>query len=246
MARYSVEMAIDHSLTYTKFRLRNIPHKLRLKHIRETVRSLGIVGVGRYLDVGSSNGFVTNEVQNILHSKVVWGIDYSTEHVMTAQSRYKDFRFLQADLNGQVELGLTFDFITCFETIEHTGRLSNAIDQIYKHLSPGGTLLITVPIEIGWIGIAKFAMKNFVYRDSFQDITGTKWNYLRALLRGDRMSLLRDTSCLSYGEHYGFDHREINAHLDKLQIPYACSRKFSTKLYVIKKPVPPIPLLHGS
>jgi SAM-dependent methyltransferase len=228
-------MAIDHSQTYQKFRLRNIPHMQRLRQIRRTVKSLGVVDVDRYLDVGSSNGFVTSQVQSIVHARKVWGIDYSREHLESARSRYPEFRFEEADLNGSFDLGERFSFIICFETIEHTGRIANALTEIYKHLLPGGILLLTVPIETGWIGITKFALKNFVYRDSFDEIKVSKWQYLRSLVRGDRMSQLRDLTRPGYGEHYGFDYRDINDHFDKYQIPYTCSREFTTYVYVVRK-----------
>ncbi len=39
----------------------------------------------------------------------------------------------------------SFDLITCFETIEHVSDYESAIGNLYRHLNPGGTLLVSSP-----------------------------------------------------------------------------------------------------
>jgi len=56
-----------------------------------------------------------------------------------------------------------FDLILCFETIEHLPDEAAAISEIARVLRPGGTLLLSVPVEFGLVLLLKTLIR-FVLR----------------------------------------------------------------------------------
>ncbi|MBL7977445.1 MAG: hypothetical protein JNN12_03830 [Bacteroidetes Order II. Incertae sedis bacterium] len=56
---------------------------------------------------------------------------------------------------------------------------------VLLHVAPSGVALLSVPIEIGVIGLIKFLLKTLVYRDSLDELPAVSWSrYMRQLLSG--------------------------------------------------------------
>ena len=127
---YNLEyMAIDHSLTYKKKSLRNLPHNLRLKNILGILKKNKVQDYGKaYLDVGCSNGYITNLISKSFDFERIKGVDHNNENIENAKNLYENIEFDYIDLNKLNTLnGDKFNLVTCFETLEHVENLDNAI-----------------------------------------------------------------------------------------------------------------------
>lgn len=228
---------IDHSLTYKRKTFRNIPHILRLRKILRTLKSLAPKRDESYLDIGCSNGYITDVVRSTYCLGVCRGMDHVVENLELARQRYPDSKFEFIDLNKQVlPERVKFEIITCFETLEHVGDLTNAIKNIIAFGDPGSRILISVPIEIGMVGIVKFLLKVLLYRYSLNELPGKpgRRKYFYQLVQGKRISTFRDKR-EGWGTHFGFDYRDVDDILIRLHVQYSAFNSFSTRFYIIKK-----------
>ena len=169
------------------------------------------------------------------HAKV-HGFDHS-EHLEVAKEKYPSFEFGFFELNEQSDIG-NFDFVSCFETLEHVGNFETALSNVLNATIKGGTLLLTAPIEIGPVGIAKFLAKTILYRYRLDELTGGESSgfycrYLLSLLLFKDMSSYRDER-FGWGTHFGFDYRRIDEYLDSRNIRFRARNYFTTRFYVIR------------
>jgi 2-polyprenyl-3-methyl-5-hydroxy-6-metoxy-1,4-benzoquinol methylase len=168
--------------------------------------------------------------QEIGASDVV-GLDWS-ENLAVAESKHPRFRFKKIDLNIKSDVGMVFDFVTCFETLEHVGNISNAVDNIHQSCKNGGVIFISVPIEIGVVGIIKFLAKRVLFCYKFH-LRGGELAYFRDLMFGERIGKYRQVQ-ESYGSHFGFDYRDVD---DVLKNIKCCEMKVwnsgTTRFYLL-------------
>jgi len=225
-------MAIDHSLTYTQFRVRNIPHILRLRKIKQVVVENSSATEPRYADVGCSNGYITNIISRAISAKATAGFDHSN-NLIEARKAYPDFDFTFIDLNKENAVKRTFDIVTCFETLEHVGKIEPALDNLMKLTERGGKLILSVPIEIGAWGLFKYLAKRFLYRYELP-LDCSDWTYFIALIKGEDISRFRP-SRNGFGSHFGFDYRVIDRYLAKGSVHSGLTvwNSFTTRFYVV-------------
>ena len=96
-------------------------------------------------DIGCGAGYGSNYLaQKACH---VVAIDISEDAVSWASKHFaKDnLRFLAANADEKWPVDDKFDVITTFETMEHVQNPNHFLEQIFEHLSPGGTLILSVP-----------------------------------------------------------------------------------------------------
>lgn len=202
---------VDHSLTYKVRNLKNLPHFLRLKKILSTVDKLCPNSPFNYFDVGCSNGFITNIVSGRLNPDDACGFDHSIDNLLVAGQTYSKIKFTEIDLNSELNIDAKADLVTCLETLEHVGNLDVAIKNLAKLCKETGHVLVTVPIEIGGIGIAKFFVKTLIYRYNFKEFGSEDvswWAYFSALRRGKIADFRRCFPREHWGTHFGFDYHE--------------------------------------
>lgn len=135
-----------------------------------------------YADFGCSNGFITSEIARGLGIKGAVGFDYS-DNVDVGKQIHPEICFRRFNLNVVDQNIDKYELVTCFETLEHVGNLQAAIENICARRARSGILMITVPIEVGWIGVLKYALKRVVFRYDLP-LNCTDREYLGALLRG--------------------------------------------------------------
>lgn len=198
-------MKRDHSLTYKDRSLRNWPHRMRLKEIQAVIRRESLADNGNltYADVGCGTGYLTGILAELLQPSEVCGFDHS-EHLEVARENFPSFRFEFMQLDEPSDVG-QFDLVTCFETLEHVGNTSIAIDNLLKTTKRGGTLLITVPIEIGPVGLFKFLAKTLLYNYKLDELpgrgAGLYFKYLLSLISYREISRFRDQRS-GWGTHF--------------------------------------------
>jgi 2-polyprenyl-3-methyl-5-hydroxy-6-metoxy-1,4-benzoquinol methylase len=226
-------MLLDHSLTYTDGRIRNLPHRLRLRHIIKLLNTYASSPVTTYADFGCSNGYLTNFLAGLIGARHSYGFDSNTDNLKAAQAAYPTINFQKLDLNKH-HADLPFDFVTCLETLEHVGNLENALQVLLNSVKPGGTLLITVPIEIGLVGLGKIIAKRSLGRE-LKELGISPKDYLLALFRGRRMSQFRPGK-ERYATHLGFDYRYIDDLLSsrKNQDLVKAFNNVTTRFYVFR------------
>ncbi len=223
---------VDHSKTYTSGGLRNYFHAARLRDILRNARKLGNqYKFTSYCDVGCSNGFITEKVRELLALPAATGFDRS-DNLAVGASRYSKVEFVHLDLNEPVQSADRFDFLTCFETLEHVGNVDAAIANLWMLLREDGVALITVPVEVGAVGMLKFLAKTLIFRYSLDELDATWKDYFVSLLSGRSISHFR-TGADGYGTHFGFDYHDVEEKLKARFGSVTAWTKGTTRYFVV-------------
>ncbi|HRK75450.1 MAG TPA: methyltransferase domain-containing protein, partial [Rhodothermales bacterium] len=228
-------MAVDHSLTYRTFRFRNLGHRSRLRTLRNEVLSLRKDYILETLaDFGCSNGYLTALLQEWSGVKRVYGFDVIQAHLRDAQAYLPDAHISFFDLNTAPSPPIRqASLVCCLETLEHTGNLENALRNVLVHVAPSGVALLSLPIEIGMIGLVKFLLKTLIYRDSLDELPSVSWGiYLRRLLSRKSVAVFRDQRT-AWSTHFGFDWREVDDLLHGWGIKFQAKNKGTARIYTI-------------
>ncbi len=231
-------MPIDHSQTYKKRALRNLPHQLRLKTILSLLDARRLSSDVRYADFGCSNGYITDIIARRYAFKNAHGFDYEEEHMAVAREQYPQITFSTVNLNLPESSG-SFHLVTCFETLEHVGDLSNALSHLLSSTQKGGLLFISVPIEIGFRGLTRFMAKSTLYRRRYQsdlnELSGDRigLKYFWALLLNKDISRFREKR-QRWGTHYGFDYRVVDRLFRERNVQYSAINRFASRFYFIE------------
>jgi len=229
-------MGIDHSLIYKQLRLKNIVHRMRLRQIILALDDEGTLSKNRFIDVGCSNGYLTNIISERYKLEEVFGVDHDKENLGIAAESYPNIQFNEIDLNRiSANRYGNFDLVTCFETLEHVGNIENAINQVLSLASKSNSLvLISVPIEIGIVGIGKFIAKSLYGYNLTELRTGTTFfSYLWRLVSHKKISIFRHKK-EGWGTHYGFDYRDIDEMLTETGCTFSAKNQLTTRIYKIK------------
>ena len=211
-----------HESSYKGFHPFSFFHRTRLRRVVETMRSLSLPARAAVADFGCSNAFFFAELLRALPeagSMSLFGFDHSTELLAAARSRNIDNAvFDYIDLNEPPRTReRLFDVVTCFETLEHVGNVRNAIDTLLSACKAGGTLLISVPNELGLPGLLKYSARRIFRRRPYEGFFGkqSEPRYVWHLLTGQSISVFRDPNSDGWGPHLGFDWRVVLDHLNK-------------------------------
>lgn len=225
-------MVTDHSKTYKPNNIKNIVHLHRLNAIKKILKNIIGSPIETYADFGCSNGYITSQIAKLLGAKHAIGFDFS-DNVILGQKMHPEILFSRFDLNVVAESVKKHDVVTCFETLEHVGNIESAIMNVLNSRKSGGFALITVPIEIGIVGLFKYALKRFFFRYELP-LQCTDRAYIGALLAGDKISKFR-APAISYGTHFGFDFRDVDEILSRhLDVRFKAWNSGTTRFYLIE------------
>ncbi len=224
--------AFDHSTTYTDGKLKNWGHRRRLREIISAVSRLSLPVGAAYADVGCSNGFVTARVAKTIGAETVIGYDHLRDHLQRAQAQYPSYAFRELDLNHALNVEERYDFVTCFETLEHVGNIQVAIQNVLGLIAPGGVAFISVPVEIGVVGLGKFLAKSLLGY-SIQELGVSYPRYIASLVTGERISIHRPKGLVGFGTHYGFDHRDVEDELTRAGVSVRGWTSGTTRFFLV-------------
>ena len=222
---------IDHSKTYKNISIKNIPHIARLSFQKKLLKKIASPDKN-YADFGCSNGYITDIVSKIIKASNTYGFDHS-KNINIAQTKYPNYKFKFLDLNQPHNFEFNFDIITCFEVLEHVGNIENALNNLINSIKNKGTILLSVPIEIGLIGLIKYLIKRLLFRYKF-NLKGSEIKYIYALLTRKDISKFREEKS-HYGSHFGFDYRVVETLLKSKNIEFSQFTNFTTRYFIIKK-----------
>ena len=223
---------LDHSATYKSGRFLHWHHRARLRQIiREVTRFREASSVA---DIGCSNGYVTNLLSEVCRGDV-YGFDRFRKVVDSARSAYPHIDFQRADLiDRRIGWGRAFELVCCFETLEHVGDLHLALENIFAAVENGGTLIVTVPVEIGFWGLAKYCVKTLIGYP-MDEIDVGRGEYFLALLMDRDISKYRGESS-GWKTHYGFDWRVLEKRISAAMRIEKSYTKYATRIIVAHKP----------
>jgi 2-polyprenyl-3-methyl-5-hydroxy-6-metoxy-1,4-benzoquinol methylase len=220
----------DHSAIYRSRRILHWHHRARLRQvISEATRFREASSVA---DIGCSNGYVTNQLSEVCDGDV-YGFDYLPELVDSARSAYSHIDFQRADLNRQIKWKQEFELVCCLETLEHVGNLPLALENVFAAVQDGGTLIVSVPVEIGAWGLAKYLLKT-LHGYPMDEINVGRGEYFLALLMDRDISQFRGEA-YTWGTHYGFDWRALEKRISADMHIDRAYTKYATRIIVARK-----------
>jgi SAM-dependent methyltransferase len=107
------------------------------------------------VDVGCGDGMCTELALNVCHatpnaSVSIVGLDWSTAALKQAHARGVPVARASADEGGLPLASSSMDVVIMSEFIEHLVDPDNALDEAWRVLVPGGTLLLSTPNLAAW------------------------------------------------------------------------------------------------
>lgn len=188
---------------------------------RLAVKLVGTDAGGRLLDYGCGDGTFLGFVADRFAACV--GTDTDADQLGDCRVRFAAFpnvHFCLVDKLAASEHAHAYAVVTCMETLEHC--LDPVVETVLADLgrlcAPGGTIVISVPIETGPVFFIKYLVRklaalrglsNYGYYEvySFRDA----W---RMVFATERTSLARPaygSPDSAYHSHYGFNWRRLRA-----------------------------------
>lgn len=125
------------------------------------------------LDIGCGDGFSTSFIINDISYKYLVGLELAPSKLAKSRERLKDFHGFVGDAECLPFTENSFDFIFCFETLEHLIDPSRAIKEIKRVLNPSGLCIISIPLDSPWqekiIRMNKVFKRIFNKNDDFSE-----------------------------------------------------------------------------
>jgi SAM-dependent methyltransferase len=163
------------------------------------------------VDVGCADGWLLRDLYD--GGVIETGIGIDNEPVMLDSGRLRSSGYpgLSFAAPGDVDPSRgDVDLVLCLETLEHVGDVDAVVRQITGLVAPGGTVVVSVPIEVGPALLVKQAGRWWANRVNDYGYERYPWReLLRAGVGWDAGGL---TGMNSYS-HKGFDYREVRSML---------------------------------
>lgn len=210
-----------HARSYTGLSPANFVHRARLAALRELLGRLDLPQSGLLVDLGCSDGFVISQLRqggNLPPSWRAAGYEIDCRLLEAARRRrLPNARFQRIDLNDAtahaVEPG---DVLICLETLEHVGSYRHALCALHNSVKPGGWIILSMPNEVGLMGVTKSLARPLMRRHAYGDFFSEPKDVMRYLMtvamRGD-LERFRSPPRSGWAPHLGFDHRHVVHHI---------------------------------
>lgn len=122
----------------------NFWHKERFS---QADKYLNNIEASKILDIGCHSGTFTYQIFKKFKKADLYGIDISKNAILYAKRKYKNIKFAVARAEKLPFDSNKFDFVTCFEVLEHVENPVKVIKEIRRVSKKGASLLIIVPTE---------------------------------------------------------------------------------------------------
>jgi SAM-dependent methyltransferase len=135
-----------------------------------------------FLEVGCGTGYVLSAIANRYSACKLIGSEIFTTGLKFAAQRQPNVEFIQMDAR-RIPFHNEFDLIGAFDVLEHIAEDRLVLRQLYESLSPGGTLLLTVPQHQWlWSPSDDYAChaRRYSARDLHQKLAVTGFKVLRS------------------------------------------------------------------
>lgn len=97
---------------------------------------------GKVLDLGCAFGYTT---RRLARSHDAYGVDASPQFIARARRAAPQIPFALAPAERLPYPDALFDAVLLLDVLEHVAREGPVLDEIYRVLRPGGTLVVSVP-----------------------------------------------------------------------------------------------------
>ncbi len=122
----------------------------KMRRLRRRARTLARYAPqrGRFLDVGSGAGFMTEAMRDLGFE--AHGVEPDPALVAYAREHYRKNTYYCTFMEEFDAGGLNFSSVYCSEVIEHSADVNRFIDAIHRVMEPGGVLYLTTPDISHW------------------------------------------------------------------------------------------------
>jgi SAM-dependent methyltransferase len=105
---------------------------------------------GRVLDLGCAFGYGTRK---LARTHVAFGLDASPRFIARARRAAPRIPFALAHAEQLPYTDAFFDGVLLLDVLEHVRREGSVLDEVYRVLKPGGTLVVSVPNKglLAWL-----------------------------------------------------------------------------------------------
>lgn len=226
-------------LYHSRHRVMNWVHAA---HIREALANAPLGPEVRLLDAGCSDGELLVRAGGRYAFAV--GSDHNFQALRTLQTRLESGHAagVQGDLRRLPFRDRSFNVVCCLETLEHVEEEALAVGELKRILKDDGTLIVSVPIEMGLTVLLKQSVAKICFGGYRGAYTWKElWNaFLGRLDRVPRPSI---------SLHKGYDYRptvaEIRKHFASLRmtgLPFKPLGRFLNTqiLLVARDKIPPV------
>lgn len=210
-----------HARSYAGVSPANFVHRARLARLRGLLRGLDLPPAGLLVDMGCSDGFVIRQLRRQGDLPLSWcaaGYEIDRRLLRAARRRHLagvDFR--RIDLNdAAAHVCQPGDLVMCLETLEHVGSYRHALCVLHGSVKPGGWIVLSMPNEVGLVGLIKFLARPLLRRHAYDGFfTGPKEvaRYAVAVTAHGDLERFRTPPRAGWGTHLGFDHRQVALHI---------------------------------
>ena len=210
-----------HARSYSGLSPANFVHRARLQALRDILGSIELPSVGLLVDLGCSDGFVIWQLRRGGDLPPGWrATGYEVDRRLLRAARRRelaDVTFRRIDLNDAGARAVPGgDVVICLETLEHVGDYRNALRVVHDSVRQGGWIVLSMPNEVGWVGLAKLVGRPLMRRrpyDGFFARPADAVRYAAAVAgRGD-LERFRQPPRTGWAPHLGFDHRSVARHI---------------------------------
>lgn len=210
-----------HARSYIGVTPSSFVHRARLARLRSLLHRLDLPQSGLIIDLGCSDGYVLSELQrngDLPQSWRIAGYDHMPGLLKAARRRgLVGARFRRIDLNDAGACVVwPGDVVICLETLEHVGDYRSALQVIHTAMNPGGLLVLSMPNEVGVVGLVKLLGRPVVRRHAHRGFfTGLREaaRYVVAVATYRDLEPFRSPARDHWGPHLGFDHRQVMRHI---------------------------------
>ncbi len=187
----------------------------RLSHRRRMDRALSILdgrSFARAADVGAADGWYLQEL--IRRGEVGEGLAIERDPDMiaggAAVSATMPLTWARPDDPVVEAQRGTFDLVACLETLEHVDDPFALMADVVDLAAPGGTILISVPVEVGPSLLVKQTGRWMANRKGDYGYERYTW---QELCQAGVFGRVGELSRVNLHSHKGFDYRRIAAAL---------------------------------
>jgi SAM-dependent methyltransferase len=184
----------------------------RWSHRRRSRTALGILG-GRHFervaDVGGADGWFLRDLVDagMADSGVTLDIDPALLEAGRQQSAaYPTLDFVLSEPEALAPLEGTFDLVVCLETLEHVEDPPAVVDTIVRLARPGGSVQVSVPVEVGPAVLVKQLGRWLANRRSDYGYDRYPWS---DLLKAGVLWQTDGIERANLHSHKGFDYRRV-------------------------------------
>jgi SAM-dependent methyltransferase len=205
---------------FSRSRLISASHKARFATGLALARE---IGGARVLDHGCGDGtFLALLLDGESATREAVGTEIDAHIVDDCRRRFGAHDELSFALTSELERPGhegQFDTVYCMEVLEHVIDPGQELDKMARWLAPGGTLLVSVPIEIGFPVVVKQIVRRVAGWRGVGHYPGTMGyspvEMLRSIVAGERQHVVRPVhhrpDGLAFHDHKGFNWRALRA-----------------------------------